>query len=105
MIGTDKVYNNQLGKRWVLTIGVFLIVQLIFSAIDGTLLEPNINDSGNLFGRIARWILDLTLFTKWMAPYSFPFFNLVTTVYVIAILIQAIHDIIQRGFENRKKRD
>ena len=105
MLGTEKVRKFHLGKRWMMTVVIFFIVQVIFIAIDGTLLEPNINDSGNLFGRIARWMLGLKLFTDWIAPYTFPFFNMVTTVYVIAMLIQAVHDIIEKCFQNLKKRD
>lgn len=54
MIGVEKTHKIYLAKRWMITIGIFLIVQLIFIAVDGTFLEPNINDSGNLFARIAR---------------------------------------------------
>ncbi|TQR20522.1 YfzA family protein [Psychrobacillus vulpis] len=101
MTETVKTHNINLAKRWMITIGIFLIVQLIFIAVDGTFLEPNINDSGNLFARIARWILDLKLFTEWITPYSFPFFNMFMTIHVIAILIQAVHDIISSMFSKK----
>ncbi|MEH6942985.1 YfzA family protein [Bacillus sp. JJ722] len=94
MTGTENTQNINLTKRWMIIIGIFLIVQMIFIAVDGTFLEPNINDSNNLIPRIVRWILDSKLFTEWITPYSFPFFNMVMTVHVIAILIQAVHDII-----------
>ncbi|UNK17911.1 YfzA family protein [Paenibacillus sp. N3/727] len=83
-----KDHPNRI-RSWVITLGVFLIVQLIFIAVDGTSLEPNINDSGNLWGRI----LQSELFTEWITPYSFPFFNLCTVVCVIAILAKAVTDI------------
>ena len=98
MTGTEKTHNINLAKRWVIIIGIFLIVQLIFIAVDGTFLEPNINDSDNLFARVGRWILDSKLFTEWITPYSYPFFNLCMTIHVIAILIQAVHDIISSIF-------
>ena len=97
MRGTEKTLNSNISKRWIITIGIFLIVQVIFIAVDGTILEPNINDSDKLFARIARGILDSKLFTEWITPYSFPFFNMFTTIYVIALLIQAIHDIISNS--------
>ena len=63
MGSTEKTHHTYLAKRWIITIGIFLIVQLIFIAVDGTFLEPNINDSDNLFARIGRWILHSKLIT------------------------------------------
>lgn len=103
MMRTEKMRNMHLGKRWIMIIGFFLTIQFIFFVIDGTFLEPNINDSGNLFARVARWILDLKLFTEWIAPYSFPFFNLFMTIHLFAILMQAVHDMKQ--VQNIQKRD
>ena len=68
-------------------------MQLIFIIADGTSLEPNINDSGNIAGRV----LESDLFTKWISLYSFPFFNMATMVFVIAIFAKAITDIFTRG--------
>ncbi|PWA06016.1 hypothetical protein DCC39_17790 [Pueribacillus theae] len=101
MTSTEKTRPMNLAKRWMITIGIFLIVQLIFIAVDGTFLEPNINDSGNLFARIGRWILDSKLFTEWITPYSFSFFNMFMTIHVIAILIQAVQDIISSMFPKK----
>ncbi|MGY0694555.1 YfzA family protein [Virgibacillus sp. FSP13] len=101
MTGAEKTQNINLTKRWMITIGIFLLVQLIFFNVDGTLLEPNINDSDNLFARIGRWILDSKLFTEWITPYSFPFFNLLLTIHVIVILIQAVQDIISNMFSKK----
>ncbi|OBZ19463.1 hypothetical protein A8L34_08175 [Bacillus sp. FJAT-27264] len=84
--------TNQ-AKRWMITIRIFLIVQLIFVIIDGTFLEPNINDSDNLLARGGRRILESRLFTEWITPYSYPFFNMCMTVHIIAILIPAVFDI------------
>ncbi|MGE7625396.1 YfzA family protein [Viridibacillus sp. NPDC096237] len=101
MTGPEKTYNINLAKRWMITIGIFLIVQLIFIAVDGTALEPNMNDSGNLIARQLRGILDSKLFTEWITPYSFPFFNMFMTIHVIAILIPAVHDIISSMFSKK----
>ncbi|MEC1159245.1 YfzA family protein [Cytobacillus horneckiae] len=87
MAGIEKTHNFNLAKHWMITIGIFLIVQLIFIAVDGTSLEPNMNDSDKLFARLGRWILDSKLFSEWITPYSFPFFNMFMTIHVIAILI------------------
>lgn len=94
MTGIEKIHPIDPAKRWTITIGIFLIVQLIFIAADGTFLEPNINDSGNLFARNARWIPNSKLFTEWISPYSFSYFNMLMTIHVIVILVKAVQDII-----------
>ncbi|WDU77600.1 YfzA family protein [Lysinibacillus sp. G01H] len=102
MVGTEKAHESNLLKRWIITICIFLIVQLIFITVDGTALEPNMNDSNNLVARMGRWILDSRLFTEWITPYSFPFFNMFITIHVIAILIaDFFNDILKKI----KKRD
>ena len=84
-------------KSWLILIAVFIIVQLLFIAIDGTEFEPNINDSGNITGRI----LDSTLFTEWFTPYDFPFFNMATAIFAIAILGKTGTDIFSSIFHMR----
>lgn len=92
MTDTDK-RNNSVKKRWMIIIGMFLIIQLIFISIDGTFLEPRINDSDKLFAIMGRWILDSKIFTEWITAYSFPFFNMFLTIHIIAILMSAVKDI------------
>lgn len=101
MTTMGKTQNSNLAKRWIIIIGIFLIVQLIFILIDGTFLEPKINDSSNLILSIARWILDSKLFTEWISLYSFPFFNLFMTIHIIAILIPAVKDITSSMYTKR----
>lgn len=98
MVGEEKSRHTSLAKRWIITIGLFLTLQLIFYFVDGTFLEPNINDSDNLFAKMGRWILDSKLFTEWVTPYSSPFFNMFMTIHVIVIMIQAVEDIHSRIF-------
>jgi len=101
MTDTEKTHNINLAKRWIIALGIFLIVHLIFIAVDGTSLQPNINDSDKLLTRIGRWVLDSKLFTEWITPYSFPFFNMFMTIHVIAILIAAVLDIISSKFSKK----
>ncbi|WP_340028588.1 YfzA family protein [Paenibacillus sp. FSL H7-0940] len=91
-----KLHTNRT-KRWIITIGIFILVQLIFIAIDGTFLEPRLNDSG-LFAEIKREVLESRLLTEWVAPYSFPLFNLFLIIFVVAMLIQAVGDMISTMF-------
>ncbi|MFD1363455.1 YfzA family protein [Lentibacillus salinarum] len=103
MSGTEKTHHINLAKHWMITIGIFLIVQLLFIAVDGTFLEPNINDSDHLFARIGRSILDAKLFTEWITPYSYPFFNMAMTIHAIAILIQAVQDMMSSMFFGKNR--
>src|SRR5690625_5178872 len=80
-------------RSWLINLGAFLIVLLIFFIIDGTSLEPNLNDSNNIAGRAADWLSESRLFNEWISPFSFPFFNLATTLFVIALFGKAVTDI------------
>lgn len=86
--------TGRMVKRWLLIVGVFIVTQIVFILLDGTGYEPKINDSDNLFASMARSILDSKLFTEWISIYSYPFFNLFLTVFVTAIIIQAVCDIV-----------
>lgn len=88
----SKTFPINLKKRWIIIIVIFLMAQLILITVDGTFLEPNVNDKGSLAFRTVRWILDSRLFTKWITFYSFPFFNMLLLIHVIAVLFQAIQD-------------
>ncbi|MCM3224216.1 YfzA family protein [Terribacillus saccharophilus] len=93
---TEKAPTLTPIRRWITYLGIFLLVQVIFILVDGTSLEPNINDSSNFIPRTFRSILDSSLFTEWITPYSYPFFNMVMTVQIIALLIVAITEIVRR---------
>ncbi|RKQ30400.1 YfzA family protein [Oceanobacillus halophilus] len=86
--------NPKLVKRWILILVILSVFQLFFIIADGTILEPNINDSNHLFSRMGRRILNSGLFTEWITPYSYPFFNMFTVIQIVAILFQAVQDII-----------
>ncbi|PAF21654.1 hypothetical protein CHH49_09865 [Terribacillus saccharophilus] len=94
MNSTEKAPTLTPIRRWITYIGIFLLVQVIFMLVDGTSLEPNINDSDSFIPRMFRSILNSSLFTEWITPYSYPFFNMVMVVHIIALLIVAIADII-----------
>lgn len=81
-------------KRWMIRIGIFIVIQLILIVIDGTFLEPKVNDSDNLISVMLRSILESKLLNEWVAPYSFPLFNLILIVHVSALLLQGVADMI-----------
>lgn len=80
-------------RSWGLVLVTFCIVQIIFILLDGTAYVPRMNDTGNVLGRI----LQSELFTEWFTIYQFPWFNLVTIVFSIAIIIKAVVEIFTRN--------
>lgn len=107
--GMEQLTHKQKEKRpnrkrwWMIAFSMFFIVQLIFLMIDGTSLEPNVNDSGNIIGRYANWVLESKLFTEWIALYSFPWFNLVTITFIFFLLANAVTDIFsKKGMRQRQ---
>ncbi|HLR68470.1 YfzA family protein [Virgibacillus alimentarius] len=92
---TDEQKKGRLHRIrwWIIALSVFFIVQLIFFTIDGTSLEPNLNDSDNIVGKYADWLLESRLFNEWITLYSFPWFNLATILFVIFLLANAVTDI------------
>ncbi|PAE06556.1 hypothetical protein CHI12_15775 [Terribacillus saccharophilus] len=101
MNSTEKAQSLTPIRRWITYLGIFLLVQVIFVLVDGTSLEPNINDSDSFIPRTFRNILDSSLFMEWITPYSYPYFNMVMTVHIIALLIMAIAEIISRLIFNK----
>src|SRR5690625_2280569 len=93
MISTENTSDAKLAKCWIVSISLFLIVQFIFFLVDGTVYDPNINDSQHLFVSQVRRILDSKPFTEWFSLFTFPFFYLCLAVHIIALLIQAGQDI------------
>lgn len=89
-------------RSWITTLSIFFIVLLIFVAVDGTSLEPNLNDSDNIAGRAADWLLESRIFNEWITPFSFPWFNLATTLFVFCLLAKAVTDIVlMKGIKKR----
>ena len=82
-----------MNRKWLSIILVFFFVQFLFFLIDGTRFEPRLNDSGNIMSRFAQWITETKLVTEWFTLYSYPYFNLVTLVFLIVIIINLISDI------------
>ena len=60
---TKKSGPNRL-RSWLINLGSFLIVLLIFFTIDRTSFEPNLNDSNNIVGRAADWLSESRLFNE-----------------------------------------
>lgn len=89
---TRKKHPNRL-RSWLINLVTFSIVLLIFFIIDGTALEPKLNDSNNIAARAADWLLGSRMFNEWISPFSFSLFNLATTLFMIALFAKAITDL------------
>ena len=97
---SQKSHPNRT-KRWMIRIGIFIVIQTIFMVIDGTFLEPKLNDSNNVFTEMLKGILQSRLLNEWVAPYSFPLFNLVLIVHAAALLLQAASEMISAVLKKR----
>ncbi len=84
-----KGFTNEL-RRLIITVGLFLILQLIFIIIDGTFLEPNFNRIGNFANSLA----DAQFFKIWSFLYDNPIFRLVTPIAILHIIYVLIKTII-----------
>lgn len=85
-----KGYVNEL-RRLIITVGLFLIMQIIFIAIDGTFLEPNLNKIGTFVSNIVE-----NKVFQWIAIYDNPIFKFVTVIAVLHIIYVLIKTIILR---------
>lgn len=101
MNSTDKAQPFNLKRSWIISLGIFLLVQVIFMLVDGTSWVPKLNDSDDFIHRMFRSILDMKLFTEWFTPYSYPYFNLVMVVHIFALLVVGIADIIAIIFSKK----
>ncbi|MEY9976363.1 YfzA family protein [Lysinibacillus sp. RC79] len=74
-------------KKWIINLGGFLILNLIFSILDGTFVVTNFN-----FGDFGNRILQTELFTDRLSFYENPFFNIVAIFAALQIIIIALYD-------------
>lgn len=90
-------------KKWLSSLVIFVIMQIAFILIDGTRFEPKLNDSGNIMSRYAHWITDTKLVTEWFAIYTYPYFNLVTFIFLVALMINIFTDVIHLKRRSSKR--
>ncbi|MFS0616106.1 YfzA family protein [Lederbergia ruris] len=83
-------------KDRLIGLGIFIFAQIIFILLDGTGWEPNVRDTD-----IINRILNAKLFTEYFHFYSYPFFNFVTFVFLIAILLSLLADVLSIIFKRK----
>lgn len=82
--------SNKKLKEIVTTVGILILVQLIFMLLDGTGWEPNVRDTNFINN-----ILNAKLFTEYFHFYSYPFFNFVTFLQLVAIILCVLAEILE----------
>lgn len=83
-------------KNRLMAVGIFILAQIIFILLDGTGWEPNVRDTDTV-----NRILNAKLFTEYFHFYSYPFFNLVTFVSLIAIFLNLLTDALSIIFKRK----
>lgn len=88
MITTSEKRKNSPLKKWLIILGVFILVQCIFLLIDGTGFEPNLNNIGEYTSEAVKDKL------TWFTLYDQPLFKFVTLLFIVAIILSAVKDIV-----------
>lgn len=86
----DKFSQMKLMKKWMLILGIFFAAQVVFIAIDGTFLEPKLNNLGDFASNIAGHIF----LKEWFTIYENPIHKLITILAILQIAYLAIKDIV-----------
>lgn len=91
---TDRQKKGRFSRlKWMVSsLSIFVVFMIVFFIVDGTIFEPNLNDSDNVAGKAADWLEETELFNVWFTPFNFPWFNLVTLLYIVFLLVSAIVD-------------
>lgn len=97
MAGTLKKDRPSRVRDWMLTLGAFLVLQLIFIVCDISSWSPNFKEGGELFKRIS----DSKFFTEWFTPYKTSQFNIFTAFFAITLLPHALISAIKDSFSRK----
>ncbi|GIN74547.1 hypothetical protein J14TS2_50220 [Bacillus sp. J14TS2] len=92
---TEAIRGKILKDR-LIGLSIFIVAQIIFNLLDGTGWEPNVRDTD-----INNRILNAKLFTEYFHLYSYPFFNFVTFVFLIAIFLNVLADVLSIIFKRK----
>lgn len=84
-------------KRWLITISIFFVAQCAFLLIDGTILEPRLNDIGEGMVRFAGPKLE------WFTLYEAVFLKIITMLFLLYIAVTLVTDLIY--FWRRKRHE
>lgn len=94
MIKDKKTDRGNRLKKWIITLTLFLLSIIVFINIDGTILEPRLNQMGNFMKDIVEPKL------SWFTLYHNVFLKFITILFALHIIFMAIEDIVNL-FKNR----
>ncbi|WP_242144341.1 MULTISPECIES: YfzA family protein [unclassified Bacillus cereus group] len=94
MANTPKKEHPNRRRDWMLTLGAFLVLQLIFIVCDSFSWSPNFKEGGALFKKISN----SKFFTEWFTPYKTSQFNIFTAFFAITLLPHALISAIKDSF-------
>ncbi|MFS0873974.1 YfzA family protein [Paenibacillus xylanilyticus] len=97
MKNSQKKGFSFLSKGWVLTLGGFIILQLLFVVFDDSSWSPFQVREGVVLERFSN----TRLFTEWFTPYHTKELNLFTAIFTITLLPAALVGAI-KDFTSRK---
>lgn len=89
--------SKNLVRKWVITIGGFVVMQIVFILTDGTFLEAN----SNKLGDVAYSIVDSKFFYDWLILYVSPIFNIITLLAVLHIIFHGTKDLVRNSVPRR----
>lgn len=84
----EKIRSGNSFKKWCITLSIFLSGVVVFIIIDGTILEPKLNQMGNFMKNVVEEKLE------WFTLYQNPFLKFVTILFALHIIVMAIEDIV-----------
>ncbi|GAQ18176.1 membrane protein [Oceanobacillus picturae] len=84
-------------RKWVITIGGFVVMQIVFILTDGTFLEAN----SKKLGDVACNIVDSEFYYDWLILYVSPFFNIITLLAVLHIIFHGTKDLVRISIPKR----
>ncbi|RIU93488.1 hypothetical protein D1864_08480 [Oceanobacillus picturae] len=88
---------KNLVRKWVITIGGFVVMQIVFILTDGTFLEAN----SNKLGDVAYSIVDSEFYYDWLILYVSPVFNIITLLAVLHIIFHGTKELVRISVPRR----
>ena len=76
-------------RKWIINIGYFVILNLIFIIFDGTSFIIDLD-----FGDFGKRVLQTDFFTNWFNFYETPFFNIVLFFAMLHLILTGLYDVL-----------
>ena len=78
-------------RPWFVSIGVFIIAQLLFIFMEKTGWILKFRDvDGKLIGNLLEKLTELSLFKQWFQIYDTQWFNIISLIFALIVVIELI---------------